>query len=147
MAGFPVHWTCGAPSSGVFKANSVPGFESEPNSYVREDSKARPLPPPQVTPGLAPPLSDFLSSCPPALGISLTSLSSSLLCRPLPPPRNSPAPSATHHASHCSSQLEGVQPPPGTHPPMRGSRGTLPRSGTFRSWHMTSAPPVVGGNI
>lgn len=34
-----------------------------------------------------------------------------------------------------------------THPPMCGSRGTLPRSGIFRSWHMASAPPVVGGNI
>ena len=30
-------------------ANSVPDFQSEPNSWVREGSKARPWPPPQVT--------------------------------------------------------------------------------------------------
>lgn len=43
---------------------------------------------------------------------------------------------------HCCASSTGP-----SDSPMSGSSGTLPRRGIFRSWHMASAPPVVGGKI
>lgn len=106
-----------------------------------------PSPPSPGHPCLAPLLGDLLSCRLPAPDASLTNLSSTLvgpsrLPKALLLPHHTPAyfPAALSWGAHGPHAG-------GMHPPMRGSRGTLPSSGIFRSWHMASAPPVVGGNI
>ena len=145
MLGFPVDRARGGPSSG-FSRLIVDDFHARTYFLCETGLEYMPSPPSPGHPRLAPLLGDLL--LPPPRTRCLPDQSLLHFCRPFPPPQGPPAPSPHACVFPGCSQLGGTRAHAGgMHPPMRGSRGTLPSSGILRSWHMASAPPVVGGNI